>query len=389
MNNFDSDYESIASRLQGFKLYVDSLIQTLLEIENIQFHSVTSRIKSKASVRQKLQRPDKRRELNDLTDMFGVRIITYFQDEVDLVARLIEREFIVDTENSVDKRSLLDSDRFGYLSLHYILQLNPERSTLPENRAYKDIRFELQIRSILQHAWAEIEHDTGYKSASGAPHAVRRRFSRLAGLLELADDEFLAIREDLAKSAGPKRSRASDIRPEVERILAQPTLVALPDWDKDWNESQYLTYAASTDPRFVLLDRVLLEIPSSHGRFEACDLLGPNDELIHVARVRHSAAFSHLFNQASVSTEILLDSADARQALIHAVRDHGHGRTLAPDFYPREVVLAFPSEESPAVSMQRIPPFSHFTLSRVAEALEERNVTLRITGIKECYTHAT
>lgn len=383
MNDFDGDYEAIANRLQDFKVSVDPLIQVLLEIEGIQSHSVTSRIKSKASVRQKLQRPDKKRELNDLTDILGVRIITYFQDEVDAVAKLIEREFIVDPENSVDKRSILDPDRFGYLSLHYVLQLNPERSKLPENRAYKDIRFELQIRSILQHAWAEIEHDTGYKSESGVPDAVRRRFSRLAGLLELADDEFLGIREELAKSAAPRRSRVADIKPEIERILAHPALIGLPDWDKKWSESEYISHAAASDRRLVLLDRVLLEIPSSRGRFEPCDLLGPNDELIHVARVRHSAAFGHLFNQALVSTEILLDSADARQALIRAVRDRGNGRTLTPDFYPREVVLAFPSEDSPTVPIQRIPPFSHFTLSRVAEALEERNITLRITGIKE------
>lgn len=383
MNDFDRDYESIAGLLENFKVSMDSLIRTLLEIEGIQFHSVTSRVKSKASVRQKLQRTDKRREFNDLTDVFGVRIITYFRNEVDVVAKLIEREFIVDPENSVDKRSLLDPDRFGYLSLHYVLQLKSERSALPENQGYKDIRFELQIRSILQHAWAEIEHDIGYKSSSGVPDAMRRRFSRLAGLLELADDEFLGIREELARSASPRRSRAADIRPEVERILAHPAIIGLPDWDKRWSEQEYVAHAAMTDPRFVLLNRVLLDIPSSRGRFEPCDLLGPNDELIHIVRVRTSSAFSHLLNQALVSTEILLDSADARQALICAVKDRGRGRVLAPDFYPREVVLAFPSEDSPTVLVQRIPPFSHFTLLRVVEALEERNIALRITGIKE------
>ncbi|MBG0819593.1 TIGR04141 family sporadically distributed protein [Planomonospora sp. ID91781] len=383
MSDFDREYESIASLLDNFKVSMDSLIQTLLEIEGIQFHSVTSRIKSKSSVRQKLQRPDKRRDLNDLTDMFGVRIITYFPDEVDVVAKLIEREFAVDQENSVDKRSILDPDRFGYLSLHYVLQLKPERAALPENRSYKDIRFELQIRSILQHAWAEIEHDIGYKSSSGVPDAVRRRFSRLAGLLELADDEFLGIRNELARSASSTRSRVADIRPEVERILAHPAITGLPDWDKRWSEQEYLAYTAMTDPRFTLLDRVLLEIPSSRGRFEPCDLLGPSGELIHVARVRNSAKFSHLFNQALVSTEILLDSANARQALIRAVEDCGNGRMLPTDFYPREVVLAFPSEDGKIVSAQRIPAFSHFTLVRVAEALEERNIALRIAGIKE------
>jgi ppGpp synthetase/RelA/SpoT-type nucleotidyltranferase len=383
MDNFDRDYEALTGPLPGFKVYIDSLIQTLLEIEGIQFHSVTSRIKSKTSVRQKLQRTDKKRELDDLTDVFGVRIITYIQGEVGEASKLIEREFTVDQRNSSDKRDLLDPDRFGYLSVHYVLQLSPERSALPENCAYKDIQFEVQIRSILQHAWAEIEHDTGYKSESEVPDVVRRRFSRLAGLLELADDEFLGIREELARSANPRRSRAIDVQHEVDRILARPPFIGLPDWDKRWTEREYVTYAAASDPRFVLLDRVLLEIPSSRGRFEPCDLLGPNDELIHVARARHSASFGLLFNQALVSTEILVDSADARQGLISAVKDHGHGRTLAPDFYPREVVLAFPSEDSPTVPMERIYPFSHFTLSRVAEALEERNIILRITGIKE------
>lgn len=381
--NFDRDYEAVAKPLQGFKVSVESLIQTLLEIEGIRVHSVTSRIKSKASVRQKLQHPDKERTLSNLTDLLGVRIITYFQDEVNAVAELVESEFIVDPENSGDKRKLLDPDRFGYLSRHYVLQLSSGRSTLPENRAYKDIKFEVQIRSILQHAWAEIEHDTGYKSESEVPETIRRRFSRLAGLLELADDEFLGIREELTKSATPRSSRAVDVKREVERILAQTPLISLPDWERNWTEREYVAYAANSDPRIVLLDRVLLEIPSSRGRFEPCDLLGPNDELIHISRVRHSAAFGHLFNQALVSTEILLDSADARQGLIRAVEEYGHGRTLAPNFYPTEVVLAFPSEDSPTVSIKRIPPFSHFTLSRVAEALEERGISLRITGIKK------
>jgi ppGpp synthetase/RelA/SpoT-type nucleotidyltranferase len=50
----------------------------------------------------------------------------------------------------------------------------------------------------LQHAWAEIEHDLGYKTALGVPRNVRRQFSRLAGLLEIADTEFASIRDRLS-----------------------------------------------------------------------------------------------------------------------------------------------------------------------------------------------
>jgi hypothetical protein len=83
------------------------------------------------------------------------------------------------------------------LSLHYVVSLLPARSVLAEYRRYADLKAEIQVRSVLQHAWAEIEHDLGYKTALGVPRDVRRSFSRLAGLLELADKEFVSIRETI------------------------------------------------------------------------------------------------------------------------------------------------------------------------------------------------
>jgi hypothetical protein len=92
---------------------------------------------------------------------------------------------------------LLDPDRFRYLSLHYVVDLSPQRCVLPEYRRFRGLKAEIQIRSLLQHVWAEVEHDLGYKSTRSVPSAIRRRFSRLAGLLELADVEFAAIRDAL------------------------------------------------------------------------------------------------------------------------------------------------------------------------------------------------
>jgi len=153
-------------------------------------HSITHRVKDRESLRRKLLRPDKiYRGLRDVTDLVGVRIVTYFDDATFEVARIVERAFRIDLDNSLDKRRLLAPTQFGYRSLHYVGSLPDAPPQLP--------RFELQIRTILQHAWAEIEHDLGYKSAASVPEAIRRRFSRLAGLLELADEEFLSIRREL------------------------------------------------------------------------------------------------------------------------------------------------------------------------------------------------
>ena len=55
---------------------------------------------------------------------------------------------------------------------------------------------EVQVRTILQHAWAEIEHDIQYKSTIAIPNTIRRRFMALAGLLEIADREFQAIQNE-------------------------------------------------------------------------------------------------------------------------------------------------------------------------------------------------
>jgi ppGpp synthetase/RelA/SpoT-type nucleotidyltranferase len=383
MENLDREYENATSRMQDFRLALERLIQVLLETKGVRVHSVTSRVKSKNSVIRKIERPDKERDISSLTDLLGVRIVTYFRDEVDAAAKVIECEFQIDSRNSVDKSTVLDPDRFGYLSLHYVAQLNQKRSALPEYHSYKDIRFELQIRSILQHAWAEIEHDLGYKSEAAIPKAVRRRFSRLAGLLELADDEFLGIRGELAPLTSVQRSRIANLQADIERLLANSGLISLPAWPEGWSESDYNKYVSSSDPRFLLTDRLLIEIPSTHGRFEPCDLFGPNDELIHIKRSHNSASFGHLFNQALVSTELLLGSADAREAFANAVNLAGSGRVLRPDFRPRDVVLAFPVVGGPVVSVQKIPASARVTLSRVAEALEELGVNLQIVGIEQ------
>jgi ppGpp synthetase/RelA/SpoT-type nucleotidyltranferase len=176
------------------------LIEKLLKDSDVKVHSITSRLKSEESLLSKVKKcDDKYSKLDDITDIVGIRIITLYEDEVDIVAKLIEKEFLIDTDNSVDKRASLEPDRFGYMSVHYIVSLKKSRIRLPENKRYKDLKAEIQIRSILQHSWAEIEHDLGYKSQNAIPKEIRRNFSRLSGLLEIADIEFAKIRNQLKK----------------------------------------------------------------------------------------------------------------------------------------------------------------------------------------------
>lgn len=199
--------QQILSQFEGsYGLYEDfcrtlgHLLESVLAPRGIQTHTVSYRAKSLESLREKVTRPDKSYiRLEEITDLADVRITTYFSDDVDRVAEAMQAEFSIDLEASVDKRKYIDPDRFGYRSLHYVIALSENRALLPEYSRFKDLKCEVQIRSILQHAWAEIEHDLGYKSAAGVPAELRRKFARISSLLELADDEFGAIRNALAQ----------------------------------------------------------------------------------------------------------------------------------------------------------------------------------------------
>ncbi|HEX7483701.1 MAG TPA: hypothetical protein VF281_00970 [Candidatus Saccharimonadales bacterium] len=196
----NKDYAEKSKTLAKFGLSLNNLIEELLLRDNIQIHSVTHRVKDAKSVLRKLSsNPDKYSGITDLTDLLGIRIITYFPQDVDIVAEVMKRELKIDTKNSIDKRKLLEPNQFGYLSLHFVAELKPSRAQLAEYSRFTKIKFEIQIRSILQHAWAEIEHDLGYKAEGAVPNDMKRNFSRLAGLLELADEEFERIRAGLTK----------------------------------------------------------------------------------------------------------------------------------------------------------------------------------------------
>jgi ppGpp synthetase/RelA/SpoT-type nucleotidyltranferase len=155
-------------------------------------HSVTMRLKSRASLAMKLARPDRRYDsLWAVTDLVGLRVIVYFEHDVECVAGIIESKFDVDFARSIDKRRR-DATTFGYRSLHYVCAMQ-----LPGGIFSREARCEVQVRTVLEHAWAEIEHDLGYKATTRLPEPVKRRLHRVAGLLELADQEFESIRDDL------------------------------------------------------------------------------------------------------------------------------------------------------------------------------------------------
>ena len=175
---------------------VYQLLKDTLDKAGLMTAAMEYRVKAGDSLAGKLElKGGKYHSLKDITDIIGLRVITFYIDDVDKVASAVERVFEVDWENSVDKRKALEIDSFGYLSLHYVCRI-------PDS----EYKMEIQMRTVLQHAWANMNHDTGYKSGVEVPPRYLRNLSRLAGMLELVDDEFSRIRTELTNYRRQVRS---------------------------------------------------------------------------------------------------------------------------------------------------------------------------------------
>jgi putative GTP pyrophosphokinase len=192
---FLAQYARDLPSLQAATADAERLIESILKDSGCEVHVVTSRTKSLDSIRGKLRKksyPDPNREI---TDCIGIRIITYYAGTVDVVVRILRGEFEVDEGRSVDKASTLRRGEFGYKSVHLIARLTTARARMPENSSLRGKWMEIQVRSILQHAWAEIEHEVVYKAGVEYPDEVLRQFASLAGALEILDREFTELRK--------------------------------------------------------------------------------------------------------------------------------------------------------------------------------------------------
>jgi len=210
----------------------------LLDDAGINYLSVTARTKTVASFAAKADRTvDGRRlytdPLSEITDQVGVRVITYLRDDVAAVANLLgeEMRLLDDRDMGVETAS---EGRWGYTSRHLLVAVEGEQQPAS-----------VQVRTILQHAWAEFEHDVRYKGSVPEEDApdLDRRFTLAAGLLELADREFSAIRERLRSTVPSERAPQTSSDPRIPTpVLATYLGNRFPD--AGWSRTEHYAWIA-------------------------------------------------------------------------------------------------------------------------------------------------
>ena len=171
---------------------LEAHIIDVLDDAGLTFDRVSVRIKDRTSFARKLSNEDypDYDSFTDAHDVIGVRVITFHSSEIPQLKDALSGLFTV--VRVIDKAAETAREgRFGYASQHLIVSAKDEPWAAEDGASPKYI--EIQLRTVLQHAWAEFEHDVRYKNQqhpeTSSPE-VQRAFTLAAGLIELADEQF-------------------------------------------------------------------------------------------------------------------------------------------------------------------------------------------------------
>lgn len=201
IDNMLAWYKENRSNYLEFSKVVLEKIKKALDERGIFIASSSCRAKTPTSLESKCKKTVWKKDTNEyqlkysdpksqIMDFAGARIVAYLNSDVQLICKIVENLFEIDYENSGDKRAILSENEIGYLSVHYIVSLK-EYSF--ENKKFKGYKCEVQIRTVLQDAWAQIFHDRQYKNnltAVEPDYDLRRNTSLVAGALELIDNQI-------------------------------------------------------------------------------------------------------------------------------------------------------------------------------------------------------
>jgi len=238
-------YEEYASRIRN-------LIQDLVEREGVEFHAIEGWAKTPSELLHNLNAledpavPSLRGEsaLASL-DLVTVRVLLRFPEDVTRIEEVVRSEFDVDESRSVPSSGLEDPFRFGYPAVVYTLALSDTRSSLREWEKYQGLTFRLELRTMLQEAWATIAPKVNMSVGALSEKKLKRKLVRLAALLEEADEGFLSLRDEARDEAflvppAPLAGRTREETIAVERTFTDEELYQFfredPSRLSHWNE---------------------------------------------------------------------------------------------------------------------------------------------------------
>jgi ppGpp synthetase/RelA/SpoT-type nucleotidyltranferase len=175
---------------------VAKLLVSIVDSENIECaFPISSRTKNVSSFLEKVDRKKYKDPLTEMTDITGLRIVLHSEDDINFVKEIIQERFRVDTERSIDKKEQLGTNQFGYSGINYVVSLSDNDPILAEYADFRGKFFEIQVLTLCQLVYSEIQRKIEYKVEDMVSYMISRRLAMLCALFELADAEFRYLME--------------------------------------------------------------------------------------------------------------------------------------------------------------------------------------------------
>ncbi|NVM97057.1 GTP pyrophosphokinase family protein [Arthrobacter sp. SDTb3-6] len=206
VGEFSPEVVDFAGRISNYEAAAEAIRQCIvarLRDDGLNHHDVRCRVKTPTSVQEKLDRRD---DLGNprypggpenLDDLVGVRVILFVETDIKAVAIALTNQFICHDDE--DKTAVIRKNGgIGYAGRHLTLEV-PVDNPPVGCEAYRGQRFEVQLRTVLQHAWAEFEHDIRFKGTHVDNAEISRAFTMASTLIELADQQFVNIADILKR----------------------------------------------------------------------------------------------------------------------------------------------------------------------------------------------
>lgn len=266
-------YAAMLPQVQAATEQATALVTALLDDAGINYVSVTGRAKSVASFASKATRmqdgePMYADPFAEITDQIGVRVVTYLQGDVAAVVGLLGEQMSILDDRDMGQETAQEG-RFGYASRHLLVAVDPVKGVTTDVEALAGRSASVQVRTILQHAWAEFEHDVRYKGSIPSEHVpdLDRRFTLAAGLLELADREFTAIRDRLQAGMGGREVGEADESDPRISAAELATFLARQFQDAGWSRTDHYAWMSG-----LLLELAITSLDELAGLLSSIDL---------------------------------------------------------------------------------------------------------------------
>lgn len=182
------------------KLVSSFIKSTITECEILP--EISYRTKELLSIVKKIKKKllEKEYSYSHLNDKLGVRIICTFSDDMKIIDEYLQKYFEI--KKVERKQEELDFNKLDYISNHYDAVIKLSTKGFAKCSHLENLVFEIQVRTLNQHAWSNTAHSLSYKQEADISPTLKRKIYRLLSLYEIADDEFSAVNKALIEAEG-------------------------------------------------------------------------------------------------------------------------------------------------------------------------------------------